>query len=221
MSKFKVTKIPSQSFTPFLGYLFQNVALKVQGQGHSSRSHSGPNILSNYFPFIPCQSNLLFLIYSFFFFKIWPWKSKFNVLVRLKFKITKWSWLPSKLTSFSIQVNHPSHSWDMGFIKIWPWKSKVNVIAQSHIVGPTSYWLISFCSISINPPIPVTAFLKISSWKFKVKVMGEVKFKVTKWAQLPIDSYWSLTLKTQVQGHNSRSYSRSNILSTHFPFFQC
>ena len=45
--------------------LFQNLTLKIQGQGHSWgpswKSQSGYNILSIHIPFIPCQSALPFL----------------------------------------------------------------------------------------------------------------------------------------------------------------
>ena len=65
--------------------LFQNLTLKIQGQGHvwgeCWKSQSGCNILSTHIPFVPCQSALPFLRYSIF--KIWPWKSKVKV---------KWSW---------------------------------------------------------------------------------------------------------------------------------
>ena len=66
-------------------WLFQNLTLKIQGEGHGWgerwKSQSGCNILSTHIPFIPCQSALPFLRYSIF--KIWPWKSKVKV---------KWQW---------------------------------------------------------------------------------------------------------------------------------
>ena len=65
--------------------LFQNLTLKIQGQGHgwgkSWKSQSGCNILSIHIPFVPCQSDLPFLRWSIF--KIWPWKFKVKV---------KWPW---------------------------------------------------------------------------------------------------------------------------------
>ena len=64
--------------------LFQNLTLKIKGQGHgwgqSSKSQYGSNILSTYILFIPCQSALPttpLLRYSIF--KVWPWKSKVRV----------------------------------------------------------------------------------------------------------------------------------------------
>ena len=64
---------------------FQNLTLKIKGQGHgwghSLKSQCGSNILSTHIPFVPGQSALPFLRYSIF--KIWPWKSRVKV---------KWSW---------------------------------------------------------------------------------------------------------------------------------
>ena len=49
---------------------FQNLTLKIKGQGHgrghSSKSQCGYNILSTHIPFVPCQSALPFLRYSIF-----------------------------------------------------------------------------------------------------------------------------------------------------------
>ena len=62
--------------------IFQNLTLKIKGQGHgwghSSKSQCGSNILSTHIPFVPCQSALPFLGYSIF--KIWPWKSRVKVM---------------------------------------------------------------------------------------------------------------------------------------------
>ena len=62
--------------------LFQNLTLKIQGQGHGWgkrwKSQHGSNILSTHIPLIPCQSASQFLRYHFF--KIWPWKSKVKVM---------------------------------------------------------------------------------------------------------------------------------------------
>ena len=49
--------------------LFQNLTLKIKDQGHmlghNSKSQCGSNILSTHIPFVPCQSALPFLRYSF------------------------------------------------------------------------------------------------------------------------------------------------------------
>ena len=59
-------------------WLFQNLTLKIKGQGHgwghSSKSQCGSNILSTHIPFVPRQSALPFLKYSIF--KVWPWNSR-------------------------------------------------------------------------------------------------------------------------------------------------
>ena len=63
-------------------WLFQNLTLKINGQGHgwghSSKSQCGSSILSTHIPFVPCQSALPFLGYSIY--KIWPWKSRVKVM---------------------------------------------------------------------------------------------------------------------------------------------
>ena len=50
-------------------WLFQNLTLKIKGQGHrwghSSKSQCGSNILSTHIPFISCQSGIPFLSYDF------------------------------------------------------------------------------------------------------------------------------------------------------------
>ena len=64
-------------------WLFQNLNLKIKGQGHgwghSWKSQCGSNILLTHISFVPCQSALPFLRYSIF--KIGSWKSK-----------VKWPW---------------------------------------------------------------------------------------------------------------------------------
>ena len=93
-SKLKVTKwvlhpidlhpFCSMSIGPTIPEIqhFQNLTLKIQGQGHGWgecwKSQHGCNILSTHIPFVPCQLDLPFLRYSIF--KIWPWKSKVNVM---------------------------------------------------------------------------------------------------------------------------------------------
>ena len=67
---------------------FQSLTLKIQGQGHSSRSQRRYTTLSIHILFVPCQSALPFLGYSYF--KIWHWKFKVKVRGRSKFKVTTW-----------------------------------------------------------------------------------------------------------------------------------
>ena len=93
---------------------FQNLTLKIQGQGHSSRSQSRYNTLLTQIPF---------------FYVDWPshsWYtaiSKFDIensrsrsWVRSKLKVTTWV-QHSVLTSLSFHVNPASHSWVMTFSK--------------------------------------------------------------------------------------------------------
>ena len=74
--------------------LFQNLTLKIHGQGHgwgqSLKSQHGSNIQSTHIRFVPCQSGIQFLSYDFS--KIWPWISrvKSRPWVRSKLKVTTW-----------------------------------------------------------------------------------------------------------------------------------
>ena len=109
---------------------FQNLTLKIQGQGHSSRSQSRYNTLSIFhIPFVPCRSALPCLEYSYF--KIWCWK--FKVKVNGEVKVEK------SQHGSNIQLTHipfvpcqsgiPFLRYD--FFQIWPWKSRVKVMGHS------------------------------------------------------------------------------------------
>ena len=87
--------------------LFQNLTLKIQGQGHgwgkSWKSQHGSNIISTDIPYD--------------FFKIWPWQSKVKVMGEGNVKSHKVGVTSYQLTSLSFHVNRPSHSWDTVFSK--------------------------------------------------------------------------------------------------------
>ena len=117
-----------QTGIPFLSYdFFENLTLKIKGQGHgwghSSKSQCGSNILSIHIPFVPCQSALPFLRYSIF--KIWPWKWRVKV---------KWPWcctttgLDNSIELRMVQI-HP------GVSEIWVPQSEAQVLP--HL---TSFW---------------------------------------------------------------------------------
>ena len=119
-------------------WLFQNLTLKIQGQGHgwglSWKSKSGYNILlSTPIPFVPCQSAIPFLRYSIF--KIWPWNSKVKVMGEVNVESHNMGPTFYRFTSLSFHVNQPSHYWDTTFSKFdhenlrsWPWlRSKLQV----------------------------------------------------------------------------------------------
>ena len=98
---------------------FQNLTLKIQGQGHgwgvNWKSQHGSNILSTHISFIPCQSAIPFLRYDFF--KIWPWKSKVKVMGEGNVESHKVGVTSYRFTSLSFHVNRPFHSWDNLFSK--------------------------------------------------------------------------------------------------------
>ena len=129
-------------------WLFKNLTLKIQGQGHrwgeSWKSQHGSNILSTHIPFIPCQSAIPFLIWLFrkLTLKIqgqghglgqsWKSQSVFNILS------THIPFVPCQLALPFLRYS---------IFKVWPWKSKVKVIGEgkveSHNMDPTFYRLTS------------------------------------------------------------------------------
>ena len=130
-SQFKVTKwvyhpIDSHPFRSMsIGHpipelwLFQNLTLKIKGQGHgwvhSSKSQCGSSILSTHIPFVLCQLALPFLRCSIF--KIWPWKSRVKVMGEVTVQIHNVGVTSYRLTSLLFHVNRASHSWDTAFSK--------------------------------------------------------------------------------------------------------
>ena len=98
---------------------FQNMTLKIKGQGHgwghSSKSQCGSRILSTHIPFVPYQSALPFLWYSIF--KILPWESRVKVMGEVTVESHNVGLTSYRLTSLSFHVNRPSHSWDTAFSK--------------------------------------------------------------------------------------------------------
>ena len=108
---------------------FQNLTLKIKGQGHgwgnNSKSQCGSNILSTHILFVPCQSALPFLSYDFF------------QNLTLKFKGQRYGWCHSSKSQCESNIlsTHipfvPCQSalpfLKYNIFKIWPWKSKVKV----------------------------------------------------------------------------------------------
>ena len=170
--KFKVTKwvyhpidshpFRSMSIGPPIPEIqhFQNLTLKIQGQGHewgeSWKPQHGSNILSTHIPFIPCQSAIPFLRYDFF--KIWPWKSKVNAMVEVKVQSNKVGVTSYRLTSLSFHVNRPSHSWDTAFSKfdLENPRSRSWMRGKLKVTTWVQYSIDShlFDSMSIGHPIP-------------------------------------------------------------------
>ena len=130
---------------------FHNLTLKIQGQGHSSRSQSRYNTLSTHVPFIPCWSALQFLGYSYF--KIWHWKFKVKVMGEVKVESHNMGPTFSRLTSISMSIGHP-------IPELWLFQNLTLKIkrqghgwgySSSHNVGLTSYWLTSLL-FHVNRP---------------------------------------------------------------------
>ena len=170
---------------------FQSLTLKIQGQGHSSRSQSRYNILSTHIPFVPCQSALPFLGCSYF--KIWHWKFKVKVISEVKVKVAMWVQHSVDSHPFrSMSMEHPIP--ELQLFKIWPWKSRVKVMGevtlQSHNVGLTSYWLTPL-SFNVNRASHswVMTFSKFDLENQGSRSWVRSHFKVTMWIWHPIDSH--------------------------------
>ena len=117
--------LTSYRLTPLLFHaipgiqLFQNLTLKIQGQGHgwgqSWKSQHGAYIQSTHIPFVPCHSGISFLSYDFL--KIWPWKSRVKVMGEVTVQSHNVDLTSYWLTSLSFHVNRASDSWVTTFSK--------------------------------------------------------------------------------------------------------
>ena len=220
---------------------FQSLTLKIQGQGHSSRSQRRYTTLSIHILFVPCQSALPFLGYSYF--KISHWKFKVKVMGEVKVSHNMgptFSWLTS-LWFHTCQLALPFLRYSI--FKVWPWKSKVKVIAQGHKEGIPPYRFISF-SFHVNRPSHSwdTAILKFHiensrsrSWaRSKLKSQHGSNIQLTHIPLVPCQlalsflgySYfkiwhWKFNVKVMGEVKVLKSQHGSNIQSTHIPFIPC
>ena len=182
--------------------LFQNLKLKIQGQGHgwgqSLKSQHGSNIQSTHIPFVPCQSGIQFLSYDFS--KIWPWKSRVKVMGEVKVESHNMGPTFNRLTSLSFHVDQASHSWVTTFSKFDLENKGSKVMGWGH--SSKSQWGSNILSTHI-PFILCQTGIPFLSYDF----------------------FENLTLKIKGQGHgwghSSKSQCGSNILSIHIPFVPC
>ena len=161
--------------------------------------------------------------------------------VIIKVKVTKWVQQP-----IDSQYSHipfvPCHSalplLGYGYFQMWPWKSKVKILAKSNTVGSTSYRLTSL-PFHVNWPsyswdtlfFLLKSYLEIQGqghgWGQSHKVgltsywLTSLAFHVNQSPTPGIQHFQNLILKIQNHGHNSRSHSGSDFLSTHIPFIPC
>ena len=213
--------------------LFQNLTLKIKGQGHgwgqSWKPQSGCSILLTHIPFVPCQSTLPFLRYSIFI--LWPWKSKIKVMGEVDIESHNMGPTFYRLTSLSFHVNRPSHSWDMTFPNLtlriqgqrhgwgerWKSQSGCNILSTHIPFVPCQSALpfLRYCIFIIWP------------WKSKVKVMGEGKveshnmgptfYRLTSLSfhvNRPSHSWNTTFWKFDLENPRSRSWLRSKLKVT-------
>ena len=181
--------------------LFQNLTLKIQGQGHkwgqSWKSQRGSDIQSTHIHLVPCQSGIPFLSYDSF--KIWPWKSRVKVIGEVTVQSHYVGAISYWLTSISFHVNRASHSWVTTFSKFDLENLGSRSWVKSHF--KVTMWVQHpidshpFRSMSIGHPIPKLRLLQNLTLKIKGQGHG-----------------W---------GHTSKSKWGSNILSTDIPFTPC
>ena len=153
--------------------------------------------LSTHIPFVPCQSALPLLGYSYF--KIWRWKFKVKVIREVKVESRNVGPTFSRLTSLSFHVNRASHYWVTTF-------SKFDLENQ----GSRSW---------------VRSHFKVTMW-VKHPIDSRPFYSMSIWHPIPeLRLFQNLTLKIKGQGHGwghtSKSQCGSNILSTHIPFAPC
>ena len=137
----------------------KNLTLKIQGQGHgwgqSFKSQLGSNILSDSVGNFHRSASLrlnnfggglgTFCWFSFnSMFMIWDSSHE-------DLQLFDWVSNTAPYGFIYFYVNPPSYSYDKSFFEIWPSKSKVKVIAQGHVIGITSYRLISL-SFHVDRP---------------------------------------------------------------------
>ena len=219
--------------------------MKIQGQGHSSRSQSRHNTLSTHIPFVPCRSTLPFLGYSNF--KFDDENSRSRSSVRSKLKVITW-------VLHSVD-SHPFRSMSIGHPvpELWLFQNlTLKIKGQGHGWGHSSKSQggsnilsthIPFVPCQSGIPLLSQDFFKIWPWNSRVKVMGEVTVQshnvgLTSYIDShpfrsmsigppisDIQHFQNLTLKIKGQGHgwgnNSKSKCGSNILSIHIPFVPC
>ena len=192
-SKFKVTTWVQHSVDshPFGSVLigppipemqhFQTLTLKIQGQGHSSRSQRRYTTLSIHIPFVPWGSGIPFLNYDFFE----------NLTLKIKGQGHGWGHSSKSQCGSNILSIHipfvPCQSalpfLRYSIFKIWPWKSRVKVIAQGHKEGIPPYWSIS---LSFHVDQASHSWVTTSFWKFDLENQGSrswvgSQFKFTMW----------------------------------------
>ena len=222
--------------------LFQNLTLKIEGQGHgwgeSWKSPHGSNILSTHIPFIPSQSAVPFLRYDFLK----------KLTLKIQGQCHGWgqSWKsqspidshPFRSMSISLPIHEKQHFQNL-ILKIQ---------GQGH--GWGGHWKSHHGSNILSTHIPLipcqsaVPFLRYDFFKKFQRSRSWVRgtLKVTKWVKHPIVShpfksmsighpipeirlFQNLTLKIQGQGHGWgerwKSQSGRNIPSTRIPFVPC
>ena len=165
---------------------FQSLTLKIQGQGHSSRSQSRDNTLSTPFRSMSIAGHFLGI-------QLFQ-----NLTLKIQGQGHKWGQSWKSQRGSEIQSTHihfvPRESGILScdFFKIRPWKSRAMVMRQvtlrSHNVSLRSYRLTSL-SFHVNRASHswVTTLSKFDLENQVSRSWVRSHFKVTMWVQYPID----------------------------------
>ena len=161
-------------------HIFNNLTLKIQGQGHGWcelwKSQHGSNILSTH---NPKSFHVNWPSHSRYdFFKSWPWKSKVKVMGEANVESYNIGPTFYLLTSLSFHVNQPSHSWDRTFSKFDLENPRSRSWLRSKLKVTMWVWhpidSHSFRPTSIDPTIPEKQnFLNLT-----LKIQGEGEMKM-------------------------------------------
>ena len=155
---------------------FQNLTLKIKGQGrgwgHNLKSQWESSILSPHIQFVPCQSGIPFVSYDFL--KIWPWKSKVEVMGEITLQSQNVGLESYRLTSFSPMSISPI------IIEIQHFQNlTLKIKGQSHGYGHSSKSQCGCNILSTHIPFVLCqsalpflrySIFKIWPWKWRVKV---------------------------------------------------
>ena len=139
--------------------------------GHTSLYHG--HEWMTHILFVPCQSAIPFLRYSYF--RLWPWifNSRVNVMGVVKGQGHTIGPVSYQFTSFSFHINQTNNSWDRAISKFYLATSKVKVMSEvkgQKVTYCTQYPTdaLPFRFTSIRPSIP-EIWPKYTSETFKRK----------------------------------------------------
>ena len=165
-------------------WLFQNLTLKINGQGHAwghnSKSQYWSSILLTHIPFVPCQSALPFLRYSIFI--SWPWKSRVKVIGEVTVQSHNVGLASYRLTSLFRSMSISPPILEVQHFQNLTLKIKGQGYGWGHNTGLTSYQLTSLLfHVNRASHSWVMIISKFDLENQSSRSRERSQFKVTKW----------------------------------------